>query len=302
MPPKRWRRRSRSGVAEIVGAILLVGLTIAAGVILWSFRLNLPPSPPYVSFSVKSVGSYPAWGDPTDCQPQGHWTYPLARSQYTTWSNQWYQQCYVGTSGNFTTLNTTQIVISGISSQSIPLADIQLTFVCNNATSSGGRTVLIQGSLASMTWFPGVSTQPAPDAPHLGYCGDFNAGDWSGVPGLLPANGSLYNRLGLFSPLVPGQTFLRNGDTFILYLHNGGYPLTYLCVQVAVGFYASWDCPAPMQPVAQLDYDDYHGAPPWCFTTPNACTIYLTYSGNPQTTLATIPVESLAPGTPAVVR
>jgi hypothetical protein len=44
-----------------------------------------------------------------------------------------------------------------------------------------------------------------------------------------------------------------------------------------------------------LDNDDYHGAPPWCFLTPSACTIYITYTGDPQTTLAEIPVYELAP-------
>lgn len=293
---RRLRGRPR-GVAEIIGAILLVALTIVAGVILWSFRINTPVAPPSVSFVIRSGSSNPAWGDPTDCQPTGSWTYPLARSQYGSWSNGWYNQCYVGTSGNFTTLNTTQLIVSGVSSTNLLLSQIVLTFLCNNNTATGGRTTLVTGSLASMTWFPRLSTQPAPDAPSLGYCGNFNAGGWSGVPDLLPANGSLYNRLGMFVPLQAGQVLLKTGDTFFLYIHNGGYPLTFLCVAAAVGLYAANTCPAPMKAVPQLDYDDYHGAPPWCFTTQNACTIDLTYTGNPHALLAQIPVSSLAPPT-----
>ncbi|HXQ49442.1 MAG TPA: type IV pilin N-terminal domain-containing protein [Thermoplasmata archaeon] len=291
----RRPRRDRGGIAPIIGVVLLVGLTIVAGVILWSFRINPPPAPPTVSFSIRSGSSNPTWGDPTDCQPQGHWTYPLASSQYTTWANGWYNQCYVGTTGNFSLLNTSLWIVSSSSPASIPLSEIQLTFVCNNASSSGGTTVMLTGSLASMVWFPGVSTQPAPNAPHLGYCGNFDAGNWSGVAGLTPANGSLYNRLGMFVPLTPGVNVLDSGDMFILYLHNGGYPLTYLCVAAAVGLYAPWDCPSGDAAVPQLDYDDYHGAPPWCFVSENACTIDLTYTGTPQTILAQIPVMSLAP-------
>jgi hypothetical protein len=295
--PRRRPWRGQGGIAEIIGVILLVALTLVAGVILWSFRISTPPSPPSVSFVIRSGSSNPAWGDPTDCQPQGHWTYPLSGATQPTWATDWYNQCYVGTTGNFTTLNISQLIVSAVSSSAIPLSEIQLTFVCNNATSLGGTTILVQGSLASMIWFPGVSTEPAPNAPHLGYCGSFDAGDWSGVPGLTPANGSLYNRLGMFVPLSPGTTELASGDTFILYLHNGGFPLTFLCVAAAAGLYAPWTCPAGDAAVPQLDYDDYHGAPPWCFTSASACTIYLNYLGSPQTLLAKIPVSTLAPPT-----
>jgi len=294
---RSWRRRwrGRRGVSEIIGAILLVALTIVAGVILWTFRINTPPVAPSVSFAIRSGSSEPAWGDPTDCQPQGTWTYPLPGSQDNAWSNAWYNQCYIGTTGNFSTLNVSQMIVSGMSSTGIPLSQIRFTFVCNNNSVTGGTTVLVTGSLASMIWYPGNSTQPAPDAPSLGYCGNFYAGGWSGVAGLVPANGTLYNRLALFVPLVPGQTVLHNGDTFILYLHTGGFPLTFLCVAASVGLYAAWDCPSGDAATPQLDYDDYHGAPPWCFATANACTIYLTYTGNPSSLLATIPVAQLAP-------
>jgi hypothetical protein len=279
-----------------------VALTVTAGALLWTFRIYTPPSPPTISFVIRSGSSQPAWGDPTDCQPRypgsGQWTYPLPGSEQSNWANDWYAQCYVTPTGNFSALNVTQMIISSVSPTTIPLSQIVLTFVCNNASTLGGTTVLLQGSLDSMTWFPGVSTSPAPNAPSLGYCGNFDAGDYSGVAGLTPANGTLYNRLGMFFPLVPGATVLTTGDTFIMYIHNGGWPITFLCVAASVGLYAASDCPHGDAAVPQNDYDDYHGAPPWCFSSQNACDIYLTYTGNPQTRLAEIPVSSLAPPPP----
>jgi len=298
-PSRRRIHRRRNGVATIIGAVLLIALTVVAGSLLWSFRFYTPPPAPTVSFVIRSGSSQPAWGDPTDCQPVGSWTYPLPGDEDTEWANDWYAQCYVSPTGNFSSLNVTQIIISAVSPSNIPLSQIQLTFVCNNASTAGGTTVLLQGSLDSMTWFPGQSTQPAPDAPSLGYCGNFDAGGYSGVAGLVPANGTLYNRLGMFFPLIPGSTVLNTGDTFIMYIHNGGWPITFLCVAASVGLYAAQDCPRGDAAVPQNDYDDYHGAPPWCFTSQNACDIYLTYTGNPQTRLAEIPVYSLAPPSPS---
>jgi flagellin-like protein len=315
---RRWRANRRQGIAEIIGAILLVALTITAGVILWSFHINPPPSPPTVNFTIRSGGSNPVWGDPTDCQPWG-WSLAsygsgISASQARNWvgnyndgpnSGTWYGECGDGSdgavTGNFSTLNTSQIIISGHSPSNIPLSEIDLTFVCNNASNNGGETILINGSLASMIWFPGSTSQPAANAPYLGYCGNFNAGGYAGA-----AFSTLYNRLGLFVPLQPGISTLENGDTFILYIHNGGWPIDFECVAVLGGI--NFDDYTPQNGcqhlngntaigIPQLDYDDYHGAPPWCFTSLGACTIYLTYTGTPATTLATIPVYSLAPPT-----
>jgi hypothetical protein len=292
----RWRRNGRKAISEVIGAILLLALTMIALVILYQFNFRTAPPSPNISFNVRPGDGYPAWGDPTDCQPQGSWTYPLPGSEDNAWSNEWYSQCYTGTSGNFSTLNVTQLVVSAISPMNIPLADIQMTFVCSNSSATGGRTVLLTGSLASMVWFPGSTTQPAPDAPHLGHCGNFDAGNYSGVAGLTPANGTLYNRLGMFVPLTPGDFVLGVGDTLILYIHNGGWPTTFLCVAASVGLYASWTCPNGDGAVPLPDYDDYHGMPPWCFTVPGACTIYFSYTGNPASVIATIPVTTLQAG------
>lgn len=317
---RRWRRARRRGISEIIGAVLLVALTIIAGVILWTFKINTPPSPPVITFVIRSGGSNPVWGDPTDCQPWGYnlsfYHIGLSTSALDKWvgsytdtgkDNTWYGQCGDGVDGdidgNYSALNTSEFIITSHSPSDISLDDIELTFVCNNASSLGGQTVLVNGSLASMTWFPGVSKEPAAGAPYLGYCGNFKAGSSTA------ANGVYYNRLGIFVPLTQGSTTLENGDTFVLYIHNGGYPLDFMCVANAAGIVfdgqnpPNWDgCPAldaqgNPESIPTLDYDDYHGAPPWCFLSVNACTIYLTYTGTPASLLATIPVYSLAPPT-----
>jgi flagellin-like protein len=315
---RRWRRARRRGISEIIGAVLLIALTMIAGVILWSFRIYTPPAPPSVSIVIRSGGSNPVWGDPTDCQPAGYnlsfYHAGLTSGQLSTWVGNynnggnvdtWYGQCGDGVTGaitgNYSTLNSSEFVITAHSPSAIPLVDIMLTFVCNNATNLGGTTILVNGTLSSMTWFPGQTTQPAANAPYLGYCGSFFAGSTTS------ANGVYYNRLGLFVPLTQGNPYLQDGDTFVLYIHNGGYPLDFECVANAAGILFDgqtrgvWQgCPAVdshgnPQSIPTMDYDDYHGAPPWCFQSLNACTIYLTYTGTPSTVLAAIPVYSLAP-------
>lgn len=305
MMSRRWRVRRQHGVAEIIGAILLVALTIVAGVILWTFRISTNPAAPNVNFVVRSGGSNPVWGDPSDCQPQGQWSYPL--SSYRTWLNDWIPQCYPGgpgqgVSGNFSTLNSSELIVSATSALDIPLSSITLTFLCNGRYAPApytteNTTVLVTGTLASMLWFPGQTTEAPANAPHLGWCGGFSAGNFSYVKGLVPANGWLYNRLAVFVPLTPGKLVLQAGDTFILYLHDPqplGYPLDYLCVAAAAGFYPSWVCPSGWGPVPQLDFDDFHGAPYWCQLSALACTIDITYTGTPASLLASIPVSDMA--------
>ncbi len=283
--PRHWTRARRRGIAEILGAVLLVGLTLIAGILLWSFRIDTPASPPSVGLAIRSGGSNPVWGDPTDCQPRGDWSYPLPAPELSAWQTDWQAQCRPpNVSGNFSLLNTSEIIISQVSATNFLLSDIVFSFVCNNVT---GATTLVQGTLDSMSWYPGATSAPAANAPLLGYCGNFDAGGFHNG-----AFGTLYNRLGMFVPVSQDAQYLQVGDTYILYIHNGGWPLDYGCV---VGIYP---CPSSgLSPI--LDADDYHGAPPWCFTTPSACTIYLTYTGTPQTTLATIPVYTLAPPTGA---
>jgi flagellin-like protein len=307
----RWRRRrQRRGVAEIIGVILLVALTVTAGAILWTFRIYLPPAPPHAGFDIRSGGSNPVWGDPTDCQPSGNWTYPLAASKDTEWGDGWWDQCEFfsedeyPTPGNFSSMNTTEIIFDQLSSSTLPLTDINFTFVCNgnyapSPYTENENTILVTGSLATMTWFPGVEGEAPADAPYLGYCGGFDMGDEAGV-----AFGSLFTRLGIFEPLSATNPDLENGDTFIVYIHNGGYPLDYACVEGGPDdaqppgqpwYDDDLICPSGITGGPLLDVDDYHGTPPWCFSSELACTIYLTYTGSPSTLLAKIPVYSLAP-------
>ena len=282
--PRRWSLRSRRGVSEIIAVILLIALTLVAGAILWSFRISPSPTAPSVNFVVHSGGSNPVWGDPTDCQPKGSWVYPLTGStNINNWNNGFYNECaYPATSGNYSLLNTSELVVSAVSAPNILLTDINLTFICNG-------TVLIQGTLASMTWFPGSSFAPAPNAPYLGYCGTFNAGGYGGG-----AFGTLYNRLGIFVPITNNSTTLESGDTFILYIHNGGYPQDYACTTNWIAYYYGL-CQYGVTGGPIFDFDDYHGAPPWCFTSPHPCTFDLSYTGTPGSLLASIPVSDLAP-------
>ena len=292
---RRWRARRRRGVAEIIGAILLVALTIIAGVMLWTFHITTPPAPPSATFHFQSGGSEPVWGDPTDCQPWGNWTYPLSTSQYQPWAQQWQSECSTNVAGDFSPMNVSQMVVSAISPTNLLLSEITLTFLCDgrfapSPYTSSNTTVLVSGSLASMTWFPGSTSSPAANAPTLGWCGGFRASGFGGG-----AFGVLYNRLGIFDPISQhGANVLRAGDTFILYLHEGGWPMDYSCVDPSS--YIRFLCNDPTangMPI--FDQDDYHGAPPWCFTSVQACTIVLTYTGTPATTLATVPVTDLAP-------
>ncbi len=309
----RWRRSRRRGVTEVVGAILLIALTIVAGLILWTFRISIAPTPPQATFVYRSGLTSPVWGDPTDCQPQGTYAYSTSVPQGSTWGLKWHQQCspFNDTTGapqlptgNFSLMNSTEIIVAGFSPSSIPLSQVNFAFVCFNSTGNGGTTTLVSGSLAAMTWFPGQSIAPSvSNPPTLGFCGNFNASSQSS------AFGTLYNRLGIFIPIHPHVTTLQSGDTFLLYIHNGGWPVDFMCVDPHIYgtcyysagqvFYPGVPHPGGATPYynTTLDGDDYHGAPPWCFTSPNACEILITYTGSPSTVLATIPVFELAPPT-----
>ncbi|MGC2788527.1 MAG: archaellin/type IV pilin N-terminal domain-containing protein [Thermoplasmata archaeon] len=254
MSNRRWRRGGARGVAPIIATILLLAMTLVIFTLLFSFKFITPPSPPTVSFVIHSGGSNPVWGDGTDTPGDG--TYSL--------------------------LNTTQIIISSVSPTNIPLSAIEFSFICDNSSTGGNSTVLVQGSLAEMTWFPGLTSSPPAGAPTLGWCASFHAGGYGGG-----SFSTYYNRLGLFIPVSSQTDTLQAGDTFLLYIHNGGYPLDY-------GDTAN-DCNNHVAHKPCLDGDDYHGAPPWCFTNPGSCTINLEYTGSPVTSLASIPVYSLAP-------
>lgn len=252
---RRGWRRPRRGVAPIIGTILMLALTIVIFSILFSFRFYTPASPPNLTLVIKSGGSNPVWGDGTDVED-----------------------------GQYSLMNTTAIIIASVSPTNVLLSQVQFTFICNNESSGGNETTLVQGTLQDMTWFPGETSEAPSDAPQLGWCASFHAGGFGGG-----AFGTAYNRLGIFVPISANDSTLQAGDTFLLYIHNGGYPLDYED--------RAADCAGGVATKPCLDGDDYHGAPPWCFTSQDSCKILLSYLGNPTTLLASIPVYTLAPPT-----
>jgi flagellin-like protein len=261
-------RRARRGVANIVAASMMIGITVIAGTALWSLQFNFPTSGMSMNYIADAGLKIPAWGDPTDCTPYGYPTAPASSWSWAEWGAYWYY-CVSHQIGNFSMMNASSITITSISPSNIPLSKIDFYFICDNSTRGGNTTLLVAGNLAAMTWFPGSSSHAAPNAPHLGWCSNFNANGFGGG-----AFGTLYNRLGIFVPIRQGDSVAEPGDTFILYVHTPG---------------SVYD---PQYNGA--DRDDYHGAPAWCFTVPGACEIKFVYTGNPSTTLATIPIYSIS--------
>jgi len=278
-----WRRRGRRAVSEIVAAIILTGITITAGTVLWLYHFPTPPAVPTLYYVAQGGLTAPVWGDPTDCTP----VLPMPGSyylgngsgdpRYTTYMNAWWSQCENGHTGTYNNMNVTEILVRGVS-QPVRLADVQFNFICHNNTPAPLTTFLVRGSLQAMSWFPGSAQVVSPNAPTLGSCATFNASGYGGG-----ANSVYYNRLGYFQPLGQNATLLQPGDTFILYVHSEDSVL---------------EAPSPLEPRSvwyQPDFDDYHGAPPWCFANPGACHIELIDTGtSPQALLADIQLSQLA--------
>ena len=276
----RWHRRR--AVDSVIAAILMVAITVVVAVLIWLIRVPTPPQPPQVSYQARGGTTFPVWGDPTDCRPNlpYPWSYYLGNGtrdpRWNTYMNAWWNDCEYTTNGIYNQMNVSQITITQVS-QAISLANVQFDFVCHNDTPVPITTHLVRGSLQAMSWIPGSSQILPSNAPQLGSCATFNASGYGGG-----AFGVYYNRLGFFEPVAMGSTVLRPGDTFILYLHTP---------------YSVLEAPSPIEPRSYWnlpDVDDYHGAPPWCFTTPGACTIYLTDTAwSTPLVLATIPVALL---------
>lgn len=153
------------------------------------------------------------------------------------------------------TLPAVLVVFTSHSPDNIPLSALQLTFICN-------RTVLLQASFESLEVVPGTGSNPGTGAPQIANCGTWSWGSGHGY------TGSYFNRLLYFQQLKTSLPVLENGDQFVVYVH----PSSTFCDR-------NGHCPD----------DDYHGVPPWCFNTPGACTMYLSYTQNPVTLIATIP-------------
>jgi flagellin-like protein len=289
MVPRRRRyrpygRRRRRGVAEAVGTVLLVAITVVLVVLIYFIRFPLTPAPPRISYQAITGNTRPVWGDPTDCVPNLGPLHPpsfylgpgKSVALYNTYMNAWWNDCEYGDNGTYNNMNVTAIEMVDVSA-SIPLSDIEFQFICTNLTPTYDRTVLVSGPLSAMEWVPGSSQNLSANAPTLGYCATYDA---SGAGG--GANSVYYNRLGYFDPVDYNKTTLSPGQTIIIYVHTPDSVL---------------EAPNPIEPISTWnisDGDDYHGAPPWCFDTYGACQINLIDTQwHPGVLLTTIPLYLL---------
>lgn len=173
----------RRAISNIIAAVILVGMTVIAGVVLWAYRPPLPPAPASVDYQAVGNQSEPAWGDPTDC------------SNTTI-----YAKCGV--------LPAVDIVVVGHSPASIPLSQLSLTFMCNG-------TVLLNGSLQALEVVPGSGASPGRGSPTLGVCGT-----WS--PNQFGFHSTFFNRLMFFKQIQVGSPTLASGDVIVIYGHPPG--------------------------------------------------------------------------------
>jgi flagellin-like protein len=227
----RWRRApQRRAVTPIIASCLLTAITVAAGVVLWTFHIQTPSSGVQVEYVAEGGQTEPAWGDPTDC------------------SN---QTIYASCDG----LPAFFIVFTAHAPDDLLLTDLDFSLLCN-------KTSLVNGTFQEMEVIPGSGSNPGSGSPALGSCGSWK-------PSTNGNQATYFNRLTYFQQIKPQAKVLQDGDIFVVYQH----PLATFCDR-------SGNCPD----------DDYHGAPPWCFTVPGACTIVLSYTGTPSSVLADIPM------------
>jgi hypothetical protein len=276
----RHRARHRA-ISDILSAVLLVTITIILMVVVFFIRLPLYPTPPHVGYVALVDAKYQVFGDPTDCRPNlpYAWSYYLGNGtgdpRWNTYMNDWNSQCEESNTGVYNLMNATRILITQVSGP-IPLADLEFRFVCTNYTPTFDQTYLVDGSLAGMEFIPGVSPETfGPHSPLLGYCATLRA-EGSG------ASSTYYNRLGFFDPESLGATTLIPGQAIVIYIHTPG---------------SVFEAPNPIEPQSEWnlpDADDYHGAPPWCFTVPGACEVQLFDTAwSPAVLLVSIPMFAL---------
>lgn len=280
---RSYRRRGR-GVSEVLATILLIAITIVLMVFVYFLQFPLTPPPPTVSYQAVTGAKKPVWGDPTDCRPNSatlpyNWQYYLAngtsnatnRARYNLYMNWWWTECEYGTNGTYNEMNVTEIQFVHVSAP-IPLSDVEFQFVCTNTTPTYVSTVFVQGPLNAMEWVPGSNQTLASNAPTLGKCA-------TATPNPIGAFSVYYNRLGYFDPVNYNLSVLSPGQTLVIYIHT---PDSVLEAPNPLFSSAYWN---------QADQDDYHGAPPWCFTVPGACVINLIDTQySPGIILTTIPL------------
>jgi hypothetical protein len=151
------------------------------------------------------------------------------------------------------------VVFTSHSPTNIPLYDLSVDMRCNG-------TSLVNGTLAAMEVVPGTGASPSSNSPKLGSCGTW-------TPSAVGTTATYFNRLMYFQQVTPGYPTLQNGDQLVVYVHAANFKDR------------SGNSPD----------DDYHGAPPWCFTnTASACTIIISYVASPPALVASVPFSELS--------
>ena len=115
-------------------------------------------------------------------------------------------------------------------------------------------TEYLSASLASIEWVPGTPSTPGGSAPQLGHCGTYT-----------PPSAA-FNRFAYFQQLAPGAPNLQPGDEIVVYAHT----------------------------FTTFNDDDFHGAPPWCYSVPGACDIEISYSVPPASFETSISLYGIA--------
>lgn len=249
-------------VSDVISSVFLVAITVILLIVVFLIRVPLPATPPAISYDALIDTKYPVFGDPTDCHPNlpYSWTYYLGNGtgdpRWNTYMNDWTSECENGNTGIYNQMNATRIVITSVS-QTIPLKYLQFAFVCTNYTPTFDQTNLVRGALAGMEFVPSAGAQNfTSSSPLLGYCATLRA-EGSG------AASTYYNRLGFFDPLSYSSAILTPGQAIVIYLHTAD---------------SVFEAPNPIEPQSSWNHpddDDYHGAPPWCFTVSGACQVEL---------------------------
>jgi FlaG/FlaF family flagellin (archaellin) len=143
------------------------------------------------------------------------------------------------------------ISVTAFTPSYISLSQLELVFMCNG-------TELMNGSLKALEVVPGSGANPGSGSPVLQNCGTWDWGSGLGT------SGTFFNRLLYYQQRTPGIPGIQQGDILVVYSHPK------LDFTDRSGYFPD---------------DDYHGAPLWCFTVQNACTLYIDYLSGKQTSL-----------------
>ncbi|HZY71113.1 MAG TPA: hypothetical protein VFF67_09090 [Thermoplasmata archaeon] len=135
------RSRSGRGASPIYAQLFIVGMTIAAGSVLWLFRPPVPPQPASLEYFAFGGQSEQTWGDGSDCKN-------------------------VNGEQNCLSIGAIDIVLTQWSPDVLPIGSVSFYLICNG-------TVYLSATLRQMAWIPGSQGTPAGNAPQLGVCGKF---------------------------------------------------------------------------------------------------------------------------------